>query len=99
MNTTLIARQAVKDANLNAEVETGGGDNQAVIKFSNGFGASLIQHSFSYGLEMAVIKLTSDEKAIQGFEIYYDAKHITEDVLGYLSHDDVRKNLELISNL
>ena len=64
-------------------------------KADNGYGASIIQTSYSYGgkdglWELAV--LDSDGK------ITYNTA-ITNDVLGYLSEEEVNQTLEKIKNL
>lgn len=60
---------------------------QAVIKFENEFGVSVVKSKYSYGgdkglYEMAILNING--------EITYDTE-ITEDVLGYLSPEDVTK--------
>lgn len=68
---------------------------RAVVEFDNGYGASVVQNKFSYGgtqglYEIAV--LDSDK------EITYTTS-VTNDVLGYLSKDEVSGVLEQISKL
>ena len=58
--------------------------------FDNGYGASVIQHSFSYGLELAVIN--------DNYDLVYDTP-ITDDVVKYLNPEDVDPILEQIKNL
>jgi hypothetical protein len=65
------------------------------IQFENGYGASIVRHQYSYGgkdglYEMAVID--SEGK------ITYDTP-ITNDVIGYLSEDDVARYVNEIKNL
>jgi len=67
---------------------------QARIFFDNGYGASVIKSPHSYGgnqdlYELAVIK----DDAIR-----YDTP-ITDDVIGYLTEDDVTKYLGQIQEL
>lgn len=74
------------------------GGVQKLYRFKNEYGASVVRHNGSYGKErglweLAVIKWNYDD-----FVIVYDTK-ITEDVLGYLSPDDVERHLERISRL
>jgi len=66
------------------------------IMFENGFGASIVNHKYSYGgkdglYELAV--LGSDE------EIHYDNTVSNGDVLGYLSENDVEIHLKEIKSL
>ncbi len=67
---------------------------QYQFTFSNGYGASVIKFSASYGsdsdlFELAVLK--------DGYLCY--STDITDDVLGYLSNDEVLETLEKIKNL
>lgn len=63
---------------------------QLIFMFSNGYGASVIEHKYSKGLEIAV--LDSNNK------ITYHTP-ITNDVLGYLSDEKANAALENISKL
>ena len=65
------------------------------IIFENGYGASVVKHDFSYGgkdglYELAVL----DTKG----EITYST-HITDDVIGYLTTQEVTDLLEQIQKL
>jgi hypothetical protein len=75
--------------------------DQAVIFFRNGFGASVVRHSYSYGgregfYELAVI--VKDEKDPRDFRLTYETS-VTDDVLGWLTADDVVEKLKEISRL
>jgi hypothetical protein len=65
------------------------------VYFGNGFGASIVSHNYSYGgknglYEIAVLDKTG--------EIRYDTS-ITNDVLGYLTENEVIETLEKIEKL
>ena len=65
------------------------GGIQKVYKFDNGYGASVIRHSGSYGgndglWELAVIKFQGEGK----WSLDYRTS-ITDDVIGYLSDQEV----------
>ena len=65
-----------------------------IHKFTNGYGASVINHDASYGLELAVIKFN----ALDSWEICYDT-HITDGVMGYLTQDKLKELLKEIEDL
>ena len=71
---------------------------QAILRFRNGYGCSIIQHDQSYGneyglYELAVIKFTSDR-----WGITYDTP-ITDDVLGSLPTERIMELLPEIYSL
>ena len=73
--------------------------SQRLFRFPNGFGASVVKHSFSYGgdrglYELAVLSWFSEES----FSLEYQTP-ITYDVLGYMSVEEVESCLEDIMRL
>jgi len=77
------------------------GGIQKVYRFPNGYGASVVRHSFSYGgedgfWELAVVQFTSED--ILDFQLTY-ATPITNDVLGWLDEDEVDERLTAIEQL
>ena len=67
--------------------------------FPNGYGASVVKCQGSYGydedlFEVAVLKKITDDN----YGLCYDTQ-ITNDVLGYLSNEQVLEVLERIKNL
>ena len=67
---------------------------QARIYFDNGYGASVIKSPHSYGGNQDLYELA----VIKDDAICYDTP-ITDDVLGYLTEDDVTKYLRQIQEL
>lgn len=68
------------------------------FKFENGYGASVIKHYGSYGyeedlFELAVLKFDGGK-----CKLCYDTS-ITDDVIGYLTNDEVLELLEKIKQL
>jgi hypothetical protein len=68
---------------------------QCIVQFSNGYGASIVQGPHTYGGNNGLYEL-----AVFGKDgsITYDTP-ITDDVLGYLSEQEVEKTLLDIKNL
>ena len=72
---------------------------QALVFFSNGYGASVIRGYGSYGVddelyELAVVKTTEDDS----WDLCYDTE-ITDDVLGHLSEEEITSYLQRIEGL
>lgn len=68
---------------------------QQVYKFPNGYGASVIRHTFSYGGDLGLKEIAVLNK---DGNITYDTP-ITDDVVGFLSDEDVESYLIRISEL
>lgn len=71
------------------------GGIQYKATFPNGYGASIVKHDFSYGGKQGLWEL-----AVIGKDgrLSYDTP-ITQDVLGWLTEDDVNKTLKQIEAL
>ena len=73
---------------------------QYMFKFPNRYGASVIKHTWSYGYEgdlweLGVIRFGTDDNV---WGLVYDTE-ITDDVIGFLTDDDVRDLLKRIKEL
>lgn len=72
------------------------GGKQALIRFSNNWGASIIKHKYSHGVELSVIRFVGPD--IDDFELRYDTK-VTSDVIGYLTPEELAATLNDINDL
>lgn len=71
-----------------------GFDKQALVFFANGYGASIVTGKNAYGgLELAILKGVPNN-----YDITY-ASNITNDVMGYLTEEDVEEILWRICRL
>lgn len=68
------------------------------FKFENGYGASVIKHYGSYGYEKDLFELAVLIYDGDKFDLCYNTP-ITDDVIGYLTNDEVLELLEKIKNL
>jgi hypothetical protein len=74
------------------------GGYQWVWRFENGYGASVIKHAYSHGLELAVIFWPNPDDSHDTFRLTY-ATPITNDVIGHLRPSEVAPILERIAAL
>jgi len=66
-----------------------------VYKFDNGFGASVVKHSGSYGGNQGLYEIAVlDSKG----DLCYDTP-ITDDVIGYANEDKIKDTLDRIKSL
>jgi hypothetical protein len=80
---------------LNFQVHPMGIGNQCIVQFPNGYGASIVKGEHTYGGKDGLYEIAIFGK---DGEISYSTP-ITDDVLGYLSEEDVEKTLIDIKNL
>lgn len=83
------------------EKERNGGV-QKVFRFENGYGASVVKNPYSYGgdeglWELAVVLVYENEGRLS-WKLVYDTP-ITEDVLGWLTWEEVEETLKQIEEL
>ena len=71
---------------------------KALFKFPNGFGASVIRNAWSYGGSNGLFELAVLRWEGENFSIDYTTP-ITDDVLGYLTTDQVIDVLNTIYHL
>lgn len=82
------------DLKFEAHPNWGLPDKQAKAAFENGYGASVIRGKHSYGGSEGLYELA----VLIGNNLCYDTP-ITDDVLGYLTEDDVTRLLRQIEEL
>lgn len=70
------------------------GGIQYIFTAPNGYGASIVKHSFSYGGKNGLWELA----VLLGDAICYDTP-ITDDVLGHLTEEEVNDTLKQIADL
>lgn len=85
--TTPFGREAAKSRSLYDGI-------QYRFEFPNGYGASVVRHTYSYGSNAGLWELgvTVDE------HLTYESP-ITDDVIGYLTETDVAETLDRIAAL
>jgi hypothetical protein len=76
-----------------------GQGTQTLHTFRNGYGASLVEHSFSYGLELGVVKLAISEDPWDGFVLATDTPIADDGVLGHMNEETLAKALADIEAL
>lgn len=81
-------------ADLQFEPHSGVAGVRATHEFPNGYKASVVRGEYTYGGQRGLYELA----VIHGGEIVYDTP-ITNDVLGYLTEDEVTEQLAKIAEL
>lgn len=74
------------------------GGVQTIVFFDNGYGASVIQHKWSYGGQEGLFEIAVLKGNKNNYDICYGT-YITDDVLGYQDNKDVENVLKKISEL
>jgi len=82
-----VVKYEVKDHQM-------GNGTQVLFEFVNGYGASIIRHEFSYGSEDGRWELA----VLKDDDLCYDTP-ITDNVIGYLTEDEVIPILAQIAAL
>ena len=83
-----------KDLKFNQTNQNDLDDVHALIEFENGYGASVLSTSFSYGGKHGLYELA----VLKDGDLCYTTP-ITNNVLGWLKEEDVNKILTDIQNL
>ena len=98
MNKTISAKYSSPTLREFKEVHPGNDLQgvQHVYRFQNGYGASVVNHEYSYGLELAVIRFMSP--SINDWDLCYDTK-ITSDVLPRIDESEMLAYLRQIDEL
>lgn len=78
---------------LISDIDHGYRGTQRLYRFDNGYGASVVQSSMSYGTELAVIKWDGED-----WDLCYDTE-ITDDVIGWLTDEMLADLLDRIEAL
>jgi hypothetical protein len=71
---------------------------QKIYRFDNGYGASVVRGFGTYGAESGLWELAVIHWRGNAWEITYDTP-VTDDVIGWLSDEDVEEKLREISEL
>lgn len=74
------------------------GGTQTLVFFSNGYGASIVKHKWSYGANRSLFEIAVIAGNANEWHITYDTP-ITDDVLGYQDDNDVKIVLQQIREL
>ena len=85
----LMLRDFTKNIKINGPMH---GGTRTLLEFDNGYQASIIRHSFSYGGSEGLFELAT---MVDG-ELVYDNPVADGDVRGYLTEEDV---IELLNEL
>ena len=70
------------------------GGRMVRYRFPNGYGASIIENSESYGVELAVLEFSDSE-----YGCITMSTEITDDVIGFIEDEELDEILERISRL
>lgn len=93
MNYTMLNYEGYENYFVDSNVYCNGYAYE--FKFDNGYGASVIKHDYSYGGKSDLFELAVLDSAKK---IIYNTD-ITDDVIGWLTNEDVLDLLEQIKNL
>ena len=88
----------MKFSDLNFEPHPNWDGVQARHFFDNGYGVSVIKSSHSYGGSRGLYELAVLQGLEEDWEICYDTP-ITDDVMGYLTTEDIDTVLNQVENL
>ncbi|MDF5756590.1 hypothetical protein [Spongiactinospora sp. TRM90649] len=81
-----------------AQVGRLNGGIQHIYRFGNGYGASVVNHAFSHGVELAVLSWARPDSPLGRYELTYDTP-VTSDVIGHLTPERLEGLLGRIAAL
>ena len=78
------------------EFKSSGLGVRALLYFANKYGVSVIKNPFSYGSSEGLFEMAVMDEITQSIEY---TTHITDDVLGHLTPEDVTKHMKEVQLL
>jgi hypothetical protein len=90
-----IKMKTFKDLQFKVMTDLYMSGKRSIINFDNGYGASVVSHTFSYGGKDGLYELA----VLKDGDLHYDNPVANGDVVGYLKEEDVTELLIEIQKL
>jgi hypothetical protein len=90
-----IKMKTFKDLQFKGMTDLYMSGKRSIINFDNGYGASVVSHTFSYGGKDGLYELA----VLKDGDLHYDNPVANGDVVGYLKEEDVTELLIEIQKL